>query len=501
MGAPSRDPSPAPPFVKPCAVQFFNTEFLSHPTTASMTVSLIPAEPAELYVEYGVSPGDYTFSTSPQLFSTEQPAVFVLNNLKPNSEYYYRVRCRSPQTQSGTGFGARAEYSFKTLRTLERNQFELQENHPTVILAYLTDSHIYGAWAKYICDAGSQNPLLHLKQNLVNIQGAGVDFQIIGGDYAMTHCNDCVLCSVNGESTGQKTVQSLRQAELRYQITRNQYEATGHSIPSVLVKGNHEGETPFAGSCQHFSTTMEYSFGGRQKYIPLPGIVDASHYNGNPEGSYFTWTSGDAQFWVLDVMRYTPEFPATPADWTLGEEQLAWLESTLAASTKKWKFIFAEHLVGGTPHKNACAWNLDYSYGRGSLKATYNNDINGTFRGEQATIHQMMKEHRAQFFISGHDHVFAFGEKLDLNNNPEGIYYLVGGRAAGHTGPGWADENWFKEIYDYDNDGVTDFIKAAGFIKFTVNGQDSVLIQYIKADALDEAENGKVLFEKIITTP
>ena len=99
-------------------------------------------------------------------------------------------------------------------------------------------------------------------------------------------------------------------------------------------------------------------------------------------------------------MTYTPTCHhlsvsgGTTTDWTLGESQLAWLESTLENSSSRWRFLFIHHTVGGAAGDEA-----NSRYGRGGGQAA--------MVGEQALVHQLMLDHGVQVFFYGHDHVFT----------------------------------------------------------------------------------------------
>jgi 3',5'-cyclic AMP phosphodiesterase CpdA len=142
---------------------------------------------------------------------------------------------------------------------------------------------------------------------------------------------------------------------------------------------------------------------------------------------------------ALNVVSYTttPHLlsldPGVPDDWTLGPNQLAWLESALATSTAKWKFLFIHHTVGGKAGDD-----VDSAYGRGGGQAAY--------VGEQATVHALMLQYGVQIFFYGHDHVFT-------DMVVDGIHYSEPGSAgapwlftADLTGykQAWLDSGWGK---------------------------------------------------------
>jgi 3',5'-cyclic AMP phosphodiesterase CpdA len=193
----------------------------------------------------------------------------------------------------------------------------------------------------------------------------------------------------------------------------------------------------------------------RLLYVPGP---DPTTY---PEGggafeNYYAFTWGDALFVMLDVFAYTPgchllgAYPGLVDDWTLGAEQLAWLRGVLAKATAKWKFIFIHHPVGGmTPDP------IESAYGRGGgLAASV---------GEQAVVHQLMRDHGVQVFFYGHDHVFT-------DMTVDGIHYALPGSAGApwmftqeQTGyaTSWPDSGWGRVDVTPDSVRVR-FINLAG---------------------------------------
>ena len=192
---------------------------------------------------------------------------------------------------------------------------------------------------------------------------------------------------------------------------------------------------------------------------------------------------------MIDVMAHTTEYPRAPEDWTLGSDQLRWLAETVAGSNRRWKFVFAHHLVGGDS-RQPC-----YSYGRGGVRATRDGTIDAPFRGEQATIHELMKRQGVQFFVYGHDHVFAFAEKQSGDGDSDGVHYIAGGHSSGRPS-GWVEADWFRDLYDHDSDGSADLIADSGFLKVTVDGARSVRFEYIASVPGKPDRNGLVLFDR-----
>jgi len=190
---------------------------------------------------------------------------------------------------------------------------------------------------------------------------------------------------------------------------RHHVGALACNTPHVFTLGNWDGENGW-----FTPEEIDRSRSQRFLYMPTPG-PDTYPEGGGHNRDYYAFTWGDALIVVLNVMSYTPDDHPwqkidTGADtWTLGADQLAWLENTLKQATATWKFMCIHHPVGGK------AGNARESvYGRGGGHAAR--------VGEQAIIHQWMREYGVQFLFYGHDHVF-----YDLV--VDGIHYTLPGSA------------------------------------------------------------------------
>lgn len=183
----------------------------------------------------------------------------------------------------------------------------------------------------------------------------------------------------------------------------------GAQAPHLLALGNWDGENG-----DYPAAVIESSRAVRAAYLPNPGPTTYPQ-GGSEHHDYFALAWGDALFVVLNVMTYTKTShrmstaPGVPDDWTLGEAQLAWLRTTLAAADQRWKFLLIHHTVGG-----AGPDPIDAAYGRGGGLAAQ--------VGEQATVHALMREHGVQVFFYGHDHLFT-------DMVVDGIHYTLPGRA------------------------------------------------------------------------
>jgi len=125
--------------------------------------------------------------------------------------------------------------------------------------------------------------------------------------------------------------------------------------------------------------------------------------NTTPLENYWTFVHGAAQFFFITPFRYTginDDWPNDRADWTLGDIQLNWLLSELAASTARWKIVICHQLPG------SCA---DNAYGRlGTadieLPGHYMSEIDGG-----PGLHYRFVEYGVNMVIKGHDHLNAYG--------------------------------------------------------------------------------------------
>jgi len=485
-------PQPIPPklinTVPVCDVDFLTEELLTNPTQTSVTLSLRPEIDADIFVEYGKTSRRYTDQTGVQSVNGWERADFVLTDLEPGTKYYYRVKCKEPQDFS---FGNRAEYTFHTLRP----------EGETLKFAVFTDSHLYPNWANADCGTSDHEPYRIFAKTAENMLAHDVNFFFATGDEAMTHSASFFQnCHVNSVSGGGGTVTNQDQADARYRMYLSP-EGIGEltkTLPFFYALGNHDGETGFYGSCFHNPGTPVLSTNARLEYIPNPATTNTG---GNPEGTYFSFESGDTLFVILDSYRYTMLTPQTPEDWTLGATQLQWLEDTLEKSDAKWKFVFSHHLIGGANRMHC------YDYGSGGIRSTTDNSSRSPFSGEQQQIQELMEEHggsEGTAYVYGHDHTAIVGEKLNEKGEGSGVHYIMTGQASSNPPPGSGDEGWRAIHMDWDEDGVVDYnedpatsaSREKGFFLVTVENTTTTF-EYI-GSSMDPAENGKVLFTYVI---
>ena len=354
---------------QPSAVSVPLSVVLGRPTTSTITTNVRMGDigggsQAQAYLEYGSGGGVFPLQTNTVSLGPNETREFLLTGLMSDSVYSYRVRVMPP---GGIDYEATPEYTFPTQRTYNSN----------FIFALITDSHI----------TFNGTNIETLKGITRNLAGYSPDFVVALGDNiqtpASTGCGNS--CPIPNETTGRKLYSNLREAVS--EISPN--------IPFYLVIGNWEGENGWFNQSQ-----IDFARGFRMAYFPNP---DQTTYvqSGSQYQDYYSWTWGDALFITLNVMTYTPTdhrlFQGEADDWTLGQQQLDWLNQTLISnSNKKWKFIFIHHSVGGNA---VFPWDAGSRYGRGGGRAAY--------VGEQAVVHRMMRDNGVDVFFHGHDHCFV----------------------------------------------------------------------------------------------
>jgi hypothetical protein len=346
-----------------CPKGYFGEEMLGRVTSSSAVINMVPCQNnVSVYIEYGTSSGVYDSQTETHIGFIRQALEITLSDLLPDTNYFYRVM-EKPSDENY--FSPRKEGSFYTERS-PGSPFNF------VVTA---DSHYHQVNGIY----AEQNPdiLKLFEQTFQNIALDNADFHIDLGDSFFTDYGTIrdVFFDIKSQLEGYE----------RYEDLRAQHDKIHHSLPYYFVLGNHEGEFGF-----HFYDLAQWSQTARKLYVPNP------HETTYPEGgsideNYYAFTWGDALFIILDPFRYTVNYPKFYGleEWTLGKDQLAWLEGTLENSDSKYKFIFIHHLVGG------CG-----TYGRGGILCAHNGEWG-------SLIHPMLVQHNVSIVFHGHDHAFV----------------------------------------------------------------------------------------------
>ena len=333
-------------------------------------ISIVLNRDADYFISYGTSSGNYDTNTTILLNQNAGTSIEVNLILEENTRYYYRPYGR----KSGT-------VEFYALQE-ERNFTTRKPDSDSFTFVHFTDSHWYNEYFNQNLER------LELYKNTTElIQADHPDFIVDTGDTSPT-LGGCY-----------NKAPSQADTDNRYLLTRNSY-ATELPFPAYFSLGNHESEMSFGEvSATHPTYLMNWSTSSRLKYWTAP-TNETYEYGGNDLESYYAFDWGDATFIILDTYRYSSrEGGVQEADqWTLGQEQFEWLNETLSTSTKKWKFLFGHHILGGAD-KISCGYN----YGDGG--GNYSNTGNETYG--QPAINELMKVNNAQFYVYGHVHHFA----------------------------------------------------------------------------------------------
>jgi arylsulfatase A-like enzyme len=455
-------------------------EFLGMPTDTSMTLNLIANVDQQVFIEYGTAPGSYTSATTPTLFSVDDahpefynPIEITLTGLQPDTEYYYRVRYRTP---GASFYNARGERSFHTARPRGR----------PFVFTITADPHL---------DVNTDQSLL--ARAIANVAADNPDFHIDLGDIFMTDKMEQPL--VNGIPAiwgGELSTGQLNQSKLndRAILLRNQFELACHSIPFFFTLGNHEAEYGylFSTAADKQNNIPAWDLKSRKAYFPTPvpdtfygGNLTPMNYTGGTLGlleDYYAWEWGDALFIVLDPFWNTNTNPNQGNDawnWSLGQTQYNWLRDTLKNSSARYKFVFMHHIVGGTTTladgvtpNVAARGGVEVAgfYEWGGLNA------DGTTNGFAANrpgwgmpIHNLLVQNKVSAVFHGHDHLYGY-QTLD------GIVYLECPQpgTSNYTSLGSAADGKYTQ-------GLSSLLLAdSGHIRVTVT-PTQVVADYVRA--------------------
>lgn len=441
------------------------TEVLFRPTSTGGTLHWVSRGEIEARVSWGSDPDKLEHTRE---FHCQGPTEFELEGLSSNSDVYCRLEVRPT---------ARHEYSARPVRSFRTAR---DEGTPFRV-GLIADSHFPTVRV--------HKALKHLRATVAHCVEDDLDFIVFLGDEAGIHFYGDTVKTMNAQV-----------ARDRWMAWRKEFTPLLERFPSYMALGNHEGEAGFYEAMQtpkgplhlqswgtaarkrfylnpsHTTYPEGGEFDGWQD--PLHSSDDGAFANSSPLQNYFAWTWGDALFVVIDVHRYTQgeslviqagnpsaEVRVGVDDWTLGAEQLAWLEKTLSESDAKHKLLFAHHLVGGWDYG---LWGqdkeADYKYGRGGARYAR--------RGEQDEITNLMNRHGARYFFYGHDHVFA-------HQAAESIEFVCCGRPSYLEPAWWSSPGWLEAYGPVTSVNAKDFLAAVGYTRLTVDG-DKVAIEYVR---------------------
>ncbi len=412
-------------------------EFLGKPTQKSVSVKVFFSADVEISAQYGISSGKYTAQTNWQLVKASEPGEILIDNLTPNSTYFYRLQYRAPASLSTT---YRPEFTFQTQKSASNSfSFVVQ-----------SDPHL---------DEQSDSALFRLC--LKNQLADKPDFMIDLGDILMTD----KLKNAAG-------VVPRDTITYRSKLFRDYYETISHSVPIYISMGNHEGEAGW-NLTNNENNIAVWGTLDRKKYFMNPSPNDfytgdqTKHpYVGLRENYYeFTW--GDAQFIILDPYWYTTTKPDanTGWRWTLGKAQYDWLRTSLEKSKAKFKFVFAHQLIGGDPNGRGGIEFADL-YEWGGKNKDGSDGFAANRPGWYKPIKDLFTENRVTIFFHGHDHFYAKQDKdcLVYQETPQPSH------------PIFATANQAKE-YGYVKGEI---YPNTGHLRVNVNS-DGVKVDYVRA--------------------
>jgi hypothetical protein len=431
---------------------------LGRPTASSITLSLLGDRDLEVRLEYGTS-AEAADRTVPMIrLQAHVPAEVLLDGLKTDQRYYYRLRARAPGAASeeegpaGTFHTARLPGSSFTFEIIG-------DSHPERPQQF--------------------DPGLYVQTLKAAAAGSPDFFMTIGDDFSV-------------DTLKAVTRDAVRSLYLRQRLFLS---LVGSAAPVFLVNGNHEqaAQANLDGTPDNVAVWAQTS---RNSLFPQP--APDGFYTGDERQvaeigllrDYSAWTWGDALFVVIDPYWHSP----VPVDnvlgggqktrdaWqgTIGDEQYAWLARTLEGSSAKYKFVFAHHVLGtgrgGIERAGLYEW--------GGRTADGRNDFDARRPGWPLPIHQLMVKNRVTAFVQGHDHIFA-SQVLD------GIAYI--------TLPEPADPNYV--LYNKDAFLSGDTLPNSGRVRFSVSPAQ-VTVQYFRewlpADRPASAAAGKPAYSLVI---
>ena len=421
---------------------------LGRVSNRAVTVSALSKESLEGFFEYGKEPGKCTQTTKPLTFPSGVPVETVLDDLQPDTVYYYRLQWRKPGEQI---FQQRPECRFATQRASGSSfTFCVQgDSHPE--RPQMSDPQLYA-------------------RTLLNVSSEKPDFHIcMGDDFSVEK-----LREINGETLAQP-----------YLLQRPFFGLIGQTAPLFFINGNHEQSSLF--NYNQTDVRHDVAVGtqnARNKYFPMP--APDGFYTGDAEPlksigllrDYYAWTWGDALFVVLDNYWHSPALVDNGfhekddgsmeqkghknRDWwgiTLGDAQYQWFKRTLEQSKAKFKFVFAHHVLG-TTRGGIDVCDL-YEWGGKNKRGDW--EFNTHRPTWEMPIHQLMVKHGVTIFFQGHDHLYARQER-------DGVTY--------QEVPMPADQNYMARNDDRYESGIK--LPNSGHLRVSVSpGQ--VKVDYVRS--------------------
>ncbi|MCB9897886.1 MAG: metallophosphoesterase [Planctomycetes bacterium] len=428
-------PESLPAGIDPGATRLlFAPPLLGRPTRDGAVLAVL-AGPHPLDLELRVAGRDAPASTA--TLAAGEVAHLAFDGLPPGatSEWALVVRARDVEERE----------------VLRGRVTTTRDADATFTFAVLSDSHLPAPPAHWLepgavrepgparsFDEGHAYTSSVLDRVVASIRAARPDFVVHLGDMLDGH--------MLGDNAPFPTVDVGRAG---YLDLRRHLGGLGAEAAFFAVLGNWDGENGWF--------PEELTANARHARIELIPNPDATTYpeGGAPNGDWYAFRWGAALFVMLDVQGDTPtahglgDDEGRADDWTLGAEQLAWFERTLAASDAPCTIVCAHHTVGGRGGDDD-----ESRYGRGGGRAAH--------VGEQARIHELLRAHGPALFLYGHDHVFT-------SMLVDGVAYVLPGSA----GAPW---KFGAELTGYER-----FDERSGFGLVTVSS-DAVEVRFCDVD-------------------
>ena len=429
----------------PPGPEALGTLMTGNPTDASLALSVLPAAPLELFVEFGGVDQVDLSKTDVVKAQAGEPVTFALGGLAKDAAQRYRVRYRAP----GCGeLAATEDKEFHTQRKAgEPFTFTIQ-----------ADSHR---------DEGSNLDLY--RRALDNIRADRGDFHVDLGDTFMT----------------EKFAQTRDEVVHRYVEERDYFGRIGDVVPLFLANGNHEGEAGWLddGTADNMAV---WTTNARLRYYvnPLPdGFYsgDGAEYpHVGKRGGYYAWEWGDALFVVLDPFWFTKaKAPKGNTDgwrWTLGDAQYHFLEATLQSSKARYKLVFSHHLIGGADDARGGVEMADW-WEWGGKNPSGADEFAAKRPGWARPIHQLFLDTHVSAWFHGHDHLYCKQDK-------DGIVYQEVPQPShvGENGAATAAE------WGYTQGTIR---SSSGHLRLTVTSQ-KITVEYVRAFLPQDEKGGHV---------
>ena len=430
---------------------------LGRASDRAVSVSALARDSMEGYFELGMATGNYCRKTKAMALPAGEPVEVVLDELRPDTEYFYRLQWRKP---GDAAFAPRTECRFHTQRGVGSTfTFAIQgDSHPE--RPQMSDPALYA-------------------RTLGRVAESRPDFYIcMGDDFSIEKLQMYTADTVAG----------------RYTLQRPFLGLVAQSAALFLLNGNHEQASSYnfnRAGMEHDAAVWAQT--ARNRYFPMP--APDGFYTGDTETfkgigllrDYYAWTWGDALFVVLDNYWHSPACVDTQLngdkqvggkpdghqdrDWwgiTLGDVQYQWLKKTLEESKARHKFVFAHHVLGsgrgGVDESGLYEW--------GGKNKRGDSDFKQKRPGWDLPVHALMVKHGVSVFFQGHDHLYARQER-------DGVVY--------QEVPMPADQGYVA--YNEDRYGSGTKLPNSGYLRVTVSPED-VKVEYVRC-YLPQDENDK----------